>query len=147
MVGGRFQAVQVQKFVQRYHISITGKQPDWHTTYNRPPGIRDELTRGDLEIMKKLHNERMDGKAKVTQEISFVEAHFSMGKATSFFARARQANGGTFRKLKSFSKPIQMLFFQGTNFRKAMQWGQRRRQGQFWCSNINHLTQGFSVWR
>ena len=61
--------------------------------------LRDELTRGNLEIMLKFHNKRMDGEAKTTQKVNLVEAHFSMGKATSFFARTTQSNGGTFGKL------------------------------------------------
>ena len=44
------------------------------------------MTRGDLEIMQKVHNKWMDGEMKVTQKINLVEAHFSIGKATSFFA-------------------------------------------------------------
>ena len=80
--------VQIQKLIQCYHVSFTGEHPDQHTTYNRPPGFGNELTRGNLEIMKKLHNEWVDGKAQTTQEIRFINAHFPMGKAKSLFTRS-----------------------------------------------------------
>ena len=113
--------VQKQELIQSYHFPITSKHLDRHATYDRPPSIRDELARGNLEVRKKLHNEWMNGKTKAAQKGSFIEAYFSVGEITSLFIRTGQAKGGTFGKLKSLSKPLQVLFFQGTKFREGMQ--------------------------
>ena len=111
----------MNKIIQRYHIPFASRHPNRHLTYDRPPSIRDKLARGNLEVRKKLHNEWMDGEMKAAQKGSFIEAYFFVGEITSLFIRTGQVKGGTFGKLKSLSKPLQVLFFQGTKFREGMQ--------------------------
>ena len=76
--------VQKQKFIQSYHLPITSRHLDRHTTYDRTPSIRDELTGGDLKFVQKLHNKQMDGETKAIQKVSLIKTHLPMSKVTSF---------------------------------------------------------------
>ena len=88
-MGRGFQMVQKQKFVQSYHLPITSRHLDRHTTYDHPPSIRDKLNGSDLKFVQKLHDEWMDGEMKATQKVSLTKTHLSMSKVTSFLTQAR----------------------------------------------------------
>ena len=88
-MGRSFQMVQKQEFIQSYHFPIASKHPNGHTTNDRPLGIRDELTKGNLKLIQQLHNKWMDGKMKATQQVSLVKAYLPVGKIASFLTQAR----------------------------------------------------------
>ena len=83
-----------------------------------------------MEIRKKFHDERMDGKVKATQKGSFIEAHFTIGKSASLFARTRQASDSTFGKLKLFPKTFQ-LPFKEQDSKRACKGVEEKDEGRF----------------
>ena len=88
-MGRRFQTTQMKELVQCYHVPFKDGYPDWHTTYNCPLGIWDELSKGKVEGGKKWHYKWLNGEVKATREGSFIEAHLTMGKGASFLIWTR----------------------------------------------------------
>ena len=84
IMGRGLQTIQMKKLVQWYHVPFMDGYPDRHTSYNCPPGVWDELSRGKIERGKKRHYEWVNREAKATWEGSFVKAHLTMGKAQAF---------------------------------------------------------------
>ena len=66
IMGGRLQTVQVKKLIQGNHVSIMDRHPDRHTTNDRPPCVRDELTSCNIQSRKELHYKGLNWKMKAT---------------------------------------------------------------------------------
>ena len=68
---------------------------------------------------------------KVTQKGSFIEAHFTVGKSASLFARTRQASDDTFGNLKPFPKTFKCFPFKEQDSEKACKGVEEEDKGSF----------------
>ena len=65
------------------------RYPNRHTGNDRPPCVKDELAKCNIESRKKLHNKRMNRETKATLKGSFIKIHLAMSKGTCIFVRTR----------------------------------------------------------
>ena len=85
IVGRRFQAVLIKKFIQGNHVPIMDRYPNRHTTNNRPPCVTDELTGCNIESRKELYDKQMNKKTEDVGKGNFVKTHLAMSKGARFF--------------------------------------------------------------
>ena len=52
----------MDEFIKRDHVPISYGRLNHHIAYDDSPRIRHKLPWSDVQIMKKLHDKRMDGK-------------------------------------------------------------------------------------
>ena len=118
---GFFQMVKMDELVKRDHIPISYDRPNHHAAYDDSPRIRHKLPWSKVQVMKKLHDEWMDGKSKATQKRSLIKANLSMSKGTSLLTLPRKTSPSLIRELESVPKFTKNLYLQGTLFFKSME--------------------------
>ena len=72
-------------------------------------------------MIKKLHDERMNGKSKAARKSSLIKANFPMSKGASLFTVSGKTSFGPLRKLEPIFKFAKDLYFQGTFFLEGME--------------------------
>ena len=82
--------------------------------------------------MKKLHDERMDGKSEATRKGSLIKANFLVSKGASLFTLSGKTSPGPLGKLEPIFELTKDLYFQGTFLLEGMERtgnGRSRRMG------------------
>ena len=120
----------MDKFIDGDHVSVGDGRPNHHTANNYPPRVRHKLPRCKVKMVKKLHDERMDGEPEATRKSSLIKANFPVGKGASLFTLPGKTSPGPLRKLESIFKFAKNLYFQGTIFLKGMEGTDDSRSGR-----------------
>ena len=61
---GFFQTVEMDELVKHDHIPISYDRPNHYAAYDDSPRIWHKLPRSKVQVVKKLHDEWMDGKSE-----------------------------------------------------------------------------------
>ena len=105
------------------------KHPNRHATYNRPPTIRNKLPRGNFEVGEEFHYKWMNEEMKITQEGSFVDAHFTVGKRTIFSLGRGKRMTVPFGNWNLFMKPLNFFPFKEQDSKRAWR-GINKKDGE-----------------
>ena len=111
----------MDELINRDHIPVSDGRPNHHTANNYSPRVRHKLPWRKVKMVKKLHDERMDGEPKATRKSSLVKANFSVGEGAGLFTLPGETSLGPLRKLESILKFAKNLNFQGTIFLEGME--------------------------
>ena len=102
------------------HVPIRYGHPNHHTAYDDPPRVQHKLPWGDVQVIKKFHNEWMDGKSEATQERNLIKANLTMGKGTSLLALPGKTSPDLIRELEPIPKLDKDIGLRGTLFLEGM---------------------------
>ena len=80
----------MDELIKRDLIPISYSCPNHHAAYDDSPRIRHKLPQSNVQVVKKLHNEWMDGKSEVAKECSLIKTNLTMSKGTSLLTLPRR---------------------------------------------------------
>ena len=70
---GLFQAVKVDELIEHDHIPVRYGGPNHHAAYDDSSRIRHKLPKSYVQMVEKLHYERMNRKSEAAQECSLIK--------------------------------------------------------------------------
>ena len=74
----------MDELIKRDHIPISYSRPNHHAAYDDSPRIWHKLPWSNVQAVKKLHNEWMDGKSGVARECNLIKQTSPWAKAQAF---------------------------------------------------------------
>ena len=122
----------MDELVKGNHVPVRYGCPNHHTSYDDPPRVRHKLPKGNAQVIKEFHNERVDREYKVTQKPSLIEADFTMGKGKSLFALLGKTSPRLERKLEPIPKIVKNICLQGKLLLEGMKTTGRDRHFMVW---------------
>ena len=82
----------MDELIKRDHIPISYDHPNHHAAYDDSPRIWHKLPRSKVQVVKKLHDQWMDGKFEAAQKRSLIKANLSMSTGASPFVLPRETS-------------------------------------------------------
>ena len=111
----------MDELIERDHIPISYSHPIHHVAYDDSPRIRHKLPRSNIQVVKELHVEWMDGESEAAQERSLIKTNFTVSNGTSLLTLSRKTSPSLIRELEPIPELTKDIYLQSTLLFKSME--------------------------